>query len=179
LVTSNGTKTAFFWQSDYLAYSQVYSGWYKDEIAQDSFSDFPANGFKVDGDIILGKVSSAATVYNVVYLDNTGTWNDVNQTTSASTKMLGILLNYRTGTGYVLLEGHIQVEASSFGNAPYVQNVDHGLPIYIRSGAVAGMSTNVPTADYVRILGHAYYNNTSDTTTWIMRFDPDNTWIKI
>ena len=93
--------------------------------------------------------------------------------------MLGILLQNKSGKGFVLLEGHIQVENGSFGNIPYVQNVDHGLPIYIRSGATGGMSTNVPAADYVRILGHAYYNNTSDDTIWIMRFDPDNTWIKI
>jgi hypothetical protein len=42
------------------------------------------------------------------------------------------------------------------------------------------MSTIAPTTNYVRLLGHAYYNNAgTDTHNWIMKFKPDNTWTKI
>ena len=43
------------------------------------------------------------------------------------------------------------------------------------------MSTNVHTTagQYVRILGHVYYNNTVSTDYWIMKFRPSNEWYVI
>jgi len=41
------------------------------------------------------------------------------------------------------------------------------------------MSTTAPASGYIRLLGHAYYNNTSNNHQWIMKFKPDNTWTKI
>ena len=103
------------------------------------------------------------------------------QTTASSTKMLGIFVE---SVGYytikILLEGHLQVEDTNNGLAPYVTSLDHGLPIYIKQSTGAGeLSTNVPSAKYVRILGYAYHQSTDTPTIWIMRFDPDNTWIDI
>jgi hypothetical protein len=43
------------------------------------------------------------------------------------------------------------------------------------------MSTNVPTTagQYVRILGHAYYQNTGTPEYWVMKFRPSNDWVEI
>jgi hypothetical protein len=94
--------------------------------------------------------------------------------------MLGIcVIVGKPGNGSVLLEGHVTVNDVDTGVGPYVPGVDHGLPIYIESGSLASMSTIAPTTNYVRLLGHAYYNNAGDTHQWIMKFRPDNTWTKI
>jgi hypothetical protein len=156
--------------------------WYKDGTTQESFSDNTQNGYLYEGDVIQGDLWSGGTptLYDLVYLRDDGTWASVVQTTNSSTKMLGV---YVEGTGEmigaILLEGHLQIEDTNNDVETYVNGVDHGLPIYIRSASTGVMSTTVPTSDYVRIMGHAYYRNTTDTTIWTMRFDPDNTWIKI
>ena len=84
------------------------------------------------------------------------------------------MVSFSTG----VLEGHLQVEDTNNGLAPFVTSLDHGLPIYIKGATTTGqLSTTIPTKDYVRILGYAYHQSTDTPTIWIMRFDPDNTWI--
>jgi hypothetical protein len=74
----------------------------------------------------------------------------------------------------------VQVEDTNNGLAPFVESLDHGLPIYIRSATTTGLlSTTVPGSKFIRILGHAYHQSIDTPTIWIMRFDPDNTWIDI
>ena len=74
----------------------------------------------------------------------------------------------------------MQVEDTNNDLAPFVTSLDHGLPIFIKKNSTNGeLSTVVPDTDYVRILGHAYHQSIDTTTIWIMRFDPDNTWIEL
>jgi hypothetical protein len=175
---------AFSWLSDFLAYGNLYSLWYKDiDIAQRYFSNNNTISptFYYEGDVIEGTYYTGATVdlYSLVSLRTDGTWEMVDQTNVNSTKMLGIYLETISGgTCKILLEGHVQVEDTNNDSAPFVTSLDHGLPIYIKQSTTSGeLSTNVPGSKYVRILGHAYHQSIDTTTIWIMRFDPDNTWI--
>jgi hypothetical protein len=177
---------AFSWLSDFLAYGNLYSLWYKNlGIAQRNFSNNNTISptFYYEGDVIEGTYYTGATVdlYSLVSLRTDGTWEMVDQTTASSSKMLGIYLETIDAyTCKILLEGHVQVEDTNNDSAPYVTGLDHGLPIYIKQSTSSGeLSTGVPGAKYVRILGYAYHQSVDTTTIWIMRFDPDNTWIDI
>jgi len=176
----------FSWLSDFLAYGNLYSLWYKDiGISQRQFSvnNTISPTFYYEGDVIEGTYYGGAAVdlYSLISLRTDGTWEMVNQTNVNSTKMLGIYLETIDAyTCKILLEGHVQVEDTNNDLAPFVVGLDHGLPIYIKAGSAAGeLSTTVPTSKYVRILGHAYHQSSDTPTIWIMRFDPDNTWIDI
>ena len=183
MLTEHGI-IGFNWLSDFLAYGNLYSLWYKDiGIAQENFSynNDLAPTFFYEGDVIEGTfyTGTAPNLYSLVSLRTDGTWEMVSQTTASSSKMLGI---YVGSAGYstikILLEGHLQVEDTNNGLAPFVTSLDHGLPIYIKGATTTGqLSTTIPTKDYVRILGYAYHQSTDTPTIWIMRFDPDNTWI--
>jgi hypothetical protein len=140
---------------------------------------FSSDSSSFAGDIIYGEIHTSVTASNLVYLESgDGKWYPVNQTTTSSTKMLGICL-VAGKEGTILLEGHVTVNDNNSGVGPYVPGVDHGLPIYMKSGSLASMSTIAPTSNYIRLLGHAYYNNTISSSQWIMKFKPDNTWTKI
>ena len=43
---------------------------------------------------------------------------------------------------------------------------------------VIGYTTGVRSG-YVRVIGHMYYNNPTNTDFWIMKFRPSNDWYKI
>jgi hypothetical protein len=168
---------AFGFDNEIFTYSDFYHASLKTKaLAQESFS-LDSSSFA--GDIIEGTMDAAVNVSDLVYLEAAdGKWYQADQTSTSSTKMLGICVS-KGKTGFILLEGHVTVNDDNTGIGPYVPGVDHGLPIYIEDGGVAAMSTVAPTTGYVRLLGHAYYQNTSVTNQWIMKFKPDNTWAKI
>jgi len=121
------------------------------------------------GQAIRTSITGSAIDGNIVYLDTDGIWKTVNQTTVTSTKMLGIKLN----TTFVLLEGDAVLEASSMIKTPA-----YGAPLYIWEGGTV-LSSDIPTSGYVRVLGHCYYQNTSTTDNWIVKFRPSNDWYEI
>jgi hypothetical protein len=121
------------------------------------------------GQSIRTSITGSAIDGNIVYLDTDGIWKTVNQTTVTSTKMLGIKLGGTT----VLLEGDVVLEASSMIKTPA-----YGAPLYIWEGGTV-LSSDVPTSGYVRVLGHCYYQNTSTTDNWIVKFRPSNDWYEI
>jgi hypothetical protein len=89
--------------------------------------------------------------------------------------MLGIVLP----GGYVLLEGNIIIHDGTGANIPRIDNVDHGLPVYIKDSTSTGqMDTTLPTTSttYIRRLGHCYYNSTDNAIYWIFKFRPSNDW---
>jgi hypothetical protein len=116
---------------------------------------------------VLRRVSIDGNVvpYDLVYLENDGTWYQNDQSASSSGKKLGIYLDNLL----VLIEGHIVV-----GVDFTVQAAEIGAPIFIRENGGIAMSCNSPTTGYVRILGHIYYQNQSDNSLYIMRFNPSN-----
>jgi len=184
-VTTTTGIIAFNWLSDFLAYGNLYSLWYKNIDAQRLFSynDILTPTFYYEGDVIEGTYYGGAVpnLYSLISLRTDGTWEMANQTTVSSTKMLGIYLETIDAyTCKILLEGHVQVEDTDNDIAPFVAGLDHGLPIYILKNSTTGeLSTTVPNTGYVRIIGHAYHRSVDTTTIWIMRFDPDNTWVEI
>ncbi len=113
-------------------------------------------------------------VNDLVFLDTDGIWYQVDQTTTSSTKMLGICQMYdpMSYMGTVILEGDIIVTTGA--GYPQVQGANFGLPVYIREGNGTIMSTTSPTTDYVRLLGHCYHYDGG--TEWIMKFKPSHDW---
>jgi hypothetical protein len=140
-----------------------------------------SGSFWFAGDVIeANAVNVSASVFDVVYLDNTtGEWTTVDQSTATSTKLLGIYVG--SGPDLILLEGHIIVSDNNTGAPGVASLTGVGLPIYLmeRISTDPYMTTVVPTTGYVRILGHSYYRNTSSTHYWVMKFRPDNTWVQI
>jgi hypothetical protein len=116
----------------------------------------------------------------LVYLEpSSGIWQVVDFTSVRGSKMLGIYVD----TDTILLDGHVVVSTVVAANFPFVNGSSPwiGNPIYGDSSAGGQMSNAVPTTtgDYVRLLGHVYYNYTADSDYYIMLFRPSNDWIVI
>jgi hypothetical protein len=97
-------------------------------------------------------------------METDGLWYIVDQTTDSSTRMLGIyVLNSGSNKGYILLEGHCQVEYADNDNAPFVGGADNlGKPIFIKQDATGLMSEKPPTTGYSRVVGHTYWDTGVD-----------------
>ena len=138
--------------------------------------------FIPDGDILNCVALDASVVnFDLVYLNTDNKWYPVDVTTSSSSKLLGIAWGVGTGKETVLIEGNMVVNDSALTDSPQVIGVDHGLPIYIRTGGGFYMSTSTPgtSGNYVRVLGHAYYQGVGNTNYWVMKFRPANDWYVI
>ena len=177
----NGNQV-FNWENTYETKTFIYGLFEKTLTIQNDFGDFTTNGFLYEGDVIQVDLYAGTppSLFDVVSLRTDGTWEAADQTTASATKMLGVLVvDTQDGRGYVLLEGSLQVQSTTAGDAPYVNGVDHGLPIYLEDATTTGrMNTTVPTARYVRLLGYAYFQSPSNNI-WLMRFDPDMSWVEI
>jgi hypothetical protein len=152
----------------------------------EGFSNLPVYAsFKPDGEILKGVALDASVVnFDLVYLNTDNKWYPVDVTTSSSSKLLGIAWNVGTGKETVLIEGNMVVAPASTGatDVPLIDNLDFGLPIYIRTGGGSFyMSTTAPGAsgNYVRVLGHAYYQGVAASDYWVMKFRPANDWYVI
>jgi hypothetical protein len=144
----------------------------------EQFSDMNSYSFYPEGRVIKNAtIDSGVVDYNFVFLDTDGTWKAVDNASTRATKMLGVAFSVG-GDNKILLDGHLPVNSANISDSPYVVGVDHGLPIYLSASFAA--TTTVPTAtgQYVRILGHAYYNNTAPNY-WVMNFSPDHTWVQL
>jgi hypothetical protein len=147
---------------------------------QEQFSDVPTVAFNYEGEVIAGILDGTVNQFDLVYLETDGKWYTVTQGTADCSKLLGICA--KTGVKpEIILEGSITVNDDTYADTPRVQFPDHGLPIYIRESAGNTMSTNVPAiaGQYVRILGHAYYQNGNNIEYWVMKFRPSNEWYVI
>ena len=149
----------------------------------EDFSNFTVYGtFQPDGEILSGvNFDGSVADFDLVYLETDGKWYPVDMTTSSSSKLLGIAWGVGSGKEKVLLEGTMVVNDSALTDSPQVAGVDHGLPIYIKTSGGFYMSTSAPSTsgNYVRILGHAYYQGVGDANYWIMKFRPANDWYVI
>lgn len=147
---------------------------------QDLFSDVGVVGFNYEGEVIEATLDGTVNQFDLVYLETDGKWYPVAQGTADCTKLLGICAE--TGARpKVILEGSITVNDGTYIDTPIVQGINFGLPIYVRESAGNTMSTVVPTTagQYVRILGHAYYQNTGSPEYWTIKFRPSNEWIEL
>jgi hypothetical protein len=139
------------------------------------------NQFNPTGEILEGaSIDAGVTDYDLVYLDNDGTWYTANMTNQRSKNMLGIAYSIG-GRNNVLLEGTMVVSSGSNG-APKINSLYIGNPVYMNTTSSGiFLSTNSPVASgqYVRVLGHTYYNSTNDNTWYLMKFRPSNDWIQL
>ena len=166
--------------NNYKIVTSAYLGKLISTGTQELFSDVPTVSFNYEGEVIEGQLDGTVAQFDLVYLETDGTWYPVTQATTDCSKLLGICAA-PAPKSLIILEGSITVNDDSVINTPRVQLIDHGLPIYIRESAGNTMSTTVPTTagQYVRILGHAYYQNTVASNYWIMKFRPSNEWYVI
>jgi len=182
LIDSTGTD-ALSWDVITNNYKIVTPTYLKKSISpgtQESFSNVPTVSFNYEGEVIGGQLDGTVAQFDLVYLETDGKWYPVTQATTDCSKLLGICA--LTGVKpEIILEGSITINDGTYTTTPRVQSPDHGLPIYIRESAGNTMSTNVPTTagQYVRILGHAYYQNTGTPEYWVMKFRPSNEWYVI
>jgi len=146
---------------------------------QEKFSDVASLGFNYEGEAINGTLDVSVVQFDLIYLETDGIWYQTTQATVDCSKLLGICID--VARQIILLEGSITVNDNSLIDSPYVQLIDHGLPIYIRDGSGTQMSTVQPSSagQYVRTLGHAYYRNITDSQYWTMKFRPANDWYTI
>ena len=151
----------------------------------ESFSNLPVYAsFKPDGEILNGvALDGSVANFDLVYLETDGKWYPVDVTDVGSSKLLGIAWNVGTGKETVFIEGTMVVALASSGatDAPLVDGIDHGLPIYIKTGGGIFMAAGPPVGagNYVRVLGHAYYQGTAASDYWVMKFRPSNDWYVI
>lgn len=150
----------------------------QDEFTQTSVYALSANAA---GKIIsVGvNVDLAVTASNPVFLDTDGVWKRIDQTTDNNTKLLGICAAGYI-KGQVLTEGIITVTTSSgYSDIPFISGSSfYGMPVYL-TGSTATYTTDKPTSGYVRVIGHMYYNSTTNPDNWIMKFNPSNDWYEI
>ena len=188
LYTPNGT-TSLNWSDDTILNSNVYQRDYKTVATQNTISTNYTNpSLSYLGDVI--EVDGISTFINVsvtegmlVYLNTDATWYPVNQASITATYLLGIAHNVFSGTGYILLEGHVVID-DTLSTGPRVAGAAYGSPVYIRDNTNIGqMSTAVPTTtggpNIVRVLGHCYQQNSGTTSQWMMKFRPSNDWVEI
>jgi hypothetical protein len=174
LTEGTGTWVALEYSSDTYLNSQLY---YRNTIptqVQRSVADTPAYG----GQVIQATVDGAVSDFDLVSLDTDGTWKGVKAAVGyGADKMLGICVD--AAGGYVLLEGDVGVSDDDSQGA-YVVGADHGLPVYA-SETTSEMTTTAPsgTGAIVRVVGHIYYQSTSDVNWWTMKFRPSNDWYEI
>jgi hypothetical protein len=126
------------------------------------------------------RIDPTVAIGDLVSLGEDGIWYQTDQTSISGSCMLGICIESNP-KGIVFTEGTITVVTDvGFSNIPFVEGTSfYGKPVYMRSGSIAGLSTTLPTTGYVRNVGHLYYNNTSDTKYWLMKFRPSNDWYVI
>jgi hypothetical protein len=179
LIASNGGAVLLWDTPNQQQAVEVFRSYFKstpDIAAQENFSNAV---FNAEGRIITGVSFSGSADYDFVYLDTSGEWRPVDNVSNRATKMLGIAFDVG-GSNSVLLEGHVTItDTPGTYQIPAVDVIDHGLPIYVSSSAYATTVTPSATGEYVRILGHAYYQNTGDPDVWIMNFRPDHTWVEL
>ena len=186
ILYDSNTDTGLNWDAFSNGYS-VQSGYYYKSLvrgqALQGFVDTPANitnAVNCAGEVVRGDLDTSVVLYDLVYLDTSGIWFPVTQSTDQCTKLIGICID--VGDAYILLEGTLTVSSNvATTNSPYVQSLAAGRPIYIRENSGSAMSTTSPgsSGNYVRVLGHAYSQSATNTDYYIMKFRPSNDWITI
>lgn len=113
-------------------------------------------------------------------LGEDGIWYTTDQASISGSAMLSICVA-AYDKGVMMTEGTITVvTASGYTDIPFVEGTSfYGKPVYIRSGSLGGLTTTKPTSGYVRVVGHMYYNSTTYTDYWLMKFRPSNDWYQI
>lgn len=122
-------------------------------------------------------VGEAIALGECVVLVDGPFWMKSDQTNSLkSTHMLGIALQTTDG------EEGIDILIAGFVETTEIEDagIKNGWPLYLREETPGEISHNIPTSGFVRLVGYSYQNTTSQANSkFILRFDPDNTWVEL
>ena len=146
---------------------------FKDTNYQDIFS----SAFTASGDIIkTNNIDSTFATYDLVMLrDN---WTQSDYTSERIQNQLGICL-YTDGSSeaLILLSGDITINDNNSGIGPFVDKADVGYAVIPsdNNGRMNSITRGLLASDsYHRSLGFVYYQNISNTNSYIMKFNPSN-----
>ena len=98
--------------------------------------------------------------------------SDVN----ACSGMLGIALQTSTANSGV------DILIAGFAETTEVESTSAttGAPMYLRENTLGEMSNTIPGSGFVRLVGYCYNNDQEQgNAKFILRFDPDNTWVEV
>jgi hypothetical protein len=187
-ITAAGAKISLFWDGlGEKTTSEIYQNDFSVSLAtQQSFINYGSstlNSAWWSGHTIGGVVGGGVTIGQlVVYNPSTSQWEIWDASLSKSSHIAGIVVASNT----ILLDGHVivQFQDGGFTNIPIVKGLSTanvGKPIYGSETVTGEMDITAPTSSgyYVRIFGHAYYENTDENSNWIMFFRPSNDWVEL
>ena len=126
----------------------------------------PSAANNASGEIYFGGSAVVSISFDdLIYMNTSGNWAPVVNSSSNSTKLLGIALGSNPTTNGVLLKGYVRDTNYAF---------QEGEPLYISSsnGAITSNPNAIGSGDYARVVGYGLPNNT-------IYFNPDNTWVQL
>jgi hypothetical protein len=131
----------------------------------------------VSGEIMKAQpIGEAVAVGECLVLKGGFEWFKANPTNlSTSSGMLGIALQAASS-------GTVDILISGFVETTKVQSTiaSTGAPMYLRESTAGGMSDTIPSSGIVRLVGYCYQNSDEHPNViFILRFDPDNTWVEL
>lgn len=135
------------------------------------------NSNYVSGEIMKNQSIGESVSYGqCLVLQDDSIWYKSDQTSvSKSSRMLGIALETKSsGVVDILIKGFVETEQVEDPSA------QSGLPMYLRESTVGSMSNTIPTTGIVRVIGYVFQEDgTNNNGIFILRFDPDNTWVEL
>jgi hypothetical protein len=168
-------------------YGQNYAG--GGVLTQDS-----NNGKIQGGNSIVGIGAASLALGNLCYLSTTvgggslgefTQWKKVDaDSPTTSTGLLGICLSATTSADdltYMALDGFVTVDNDLINNKAGTPTDDRGKPVYISAGTAGQFDMNPPTGagEVVRIIGYVINSAGGVGNAYLIRFNPDNTWIEL
>jgi hypothetical protein len=152
------------------------------------------NGKIQGGNSIVGIGAASLALGNLCYLSTTvgggslgeyTQWKKVDaDSPTTSTGLLGICLSATTSADdltYMALDGFVTVDNDLINNKAGTPTDDRGKPVYISAGTAGQFDMNPPTGagEVVRIIGYVINGAGGVGNAYLIRFNPDNTWIEL
>jgi hypothetical protein len=154
-----------------------------------------ANNGKIQGGTSIFAIGAASLAAGTLVYQSTTTgggglseftrWDTVQaDSTTTSTGLLGICLSATSSaddTTYIALDGFVTIDDGLIDNKSGLYTDDRGKPVYISAANSGHFDLNPPTGsgEVVRIVGHVVNNTAGAGAAYLIRFNPDNTWIEL
>ena len=132
------------------------------------------------GDVLYSEISDVALTFGqLCYRTISGKWGlaDASTVGIASKSMLGICVAYSDD-----VDEPTSILINGFVTTTYVGVDKIGDPMYMDANTAGDMTYTAPSGagNVVRIVGHTFWNaGNQNNQQYILRFNPDNTWIEL
>lgn len=133
------------------------------------------------GDVLYSQISDEELSFGqLCYRTTNGKWGlaDATSVGVTSKSILGICVAGNNGQGEatsILINGFVETT--------YATSAIIGEPVFMKASTPAGYMTSSAPSDpgnIVRIVGHTFWTTTGQSNgVYILRFNPDNTWIEL